>query len=152
MKLPLILLIALSALLVSCDLGPDAPRGFSLPEGNVEKGKLVFTKYQCLACHSLEGFEPASDIVDNPELSIRLGGKSTRVKTYAELLTSVINPSHKLARGYRKDKIQQDGISKMTVYNDVMTVTELVDLVTFLQTNYELVPYQRSKYHAYFNQ
>jgi len=152
MKLPFFLLIAISVILMSCDLGPESPRGFSLPEGDIEKGKLVFAKYQCLACHSLEGFEPEPNLVNNPELSVRLGGKSTRVKTYAELLTSVINPSHKLARGYKKDLIQQDGVSKMTVYNDVMTVTELVDLVTFLQSNYELAPYQRSHYHTYFNQ
>jgi sulfur-oxidizing protein SoxX len=37
----------------------------------------------------------------------------------------------------------------MTIYNDVMTVTELVNLVTFLQSNYELVPYQRTNYQFY---
>ena len=135
--------------LTSCDSGAESPRGFSLPEGNLENGKVVLLKYQCLSCHQLKGVEPPADLIDNPELSVRLGGKSTQVKTYADLLTSIINPSHKFARGYPLDKIQTEGVSKMTVYNDVLTVTELVDLVTFLQSNYELIPYQRTKYQYY---
>jgi hypothetical protein len=135
--------------LVSCDLGPESPKGFSLPEGNNEDGKLVLFKYQCLACHQIKGIEPSPDLNNNPEFSVRLGGKSTKVKTYADLLTSVINPSHKFARGYKLDTIQTDGVSKMTNYNDVMTVTELVNLVTFLQSNYELIPYQRTNYQQY---
>ncbi|MEY8200285.1 MAG: cytochrome C, partial [Colwellia sp.] len=106
-------------------------------------------KYQCLACHHINGLEPLPGLNDNPEFSVFLGGKSTKVKTYADLLTSVINPSHKFARGYKLDSIQSDGVSKMTVYNDVMTVTELVNLVTFLQSNYELVPHRGSDYQYY---
>jgi len=135
--------------LASCDLGPESPKGFSLPEGNVEDGKVVFFNYQCLSCHTLKGVEPPPDLVNNPDIAVKLGGKSTKVKTYADLLTSIINPSHKLARGYRLESIENNGESKMTVYNDVMTVTELVDLVTFLQSNYELIPYQRTNYQYY---
>lgn len=135
--------------LMSCDLGPESPKGFSLPEGNTEEGKLVFLKYQCLACHRLNGLDPLSELNDNPELAVRIGGKSTRVKTYADLLTSVINPSHKFAKRYKRSNVQVDGVSKMTLYNDVMTVTELVNLVTFLQSSYELIPYQRTDYQFY---
>lgn len=138
-----------TASLMSCDLGPKSPKGFSLPEGYSEEGKLVFLKYQCLACHRLNGLEPLSDLNNNPEISVLLGGKSNKVKTYADLLTSVINPSHKFSKGYKRINIQADGVSKMTIYNDVMTVTELVNLVTFLQSNYELIPYQRSNYQFY---
>lgn len=135
--------------LISCDLGPESPKGFSLPEGNSEEGKLVFLKYHCLACHRINGFEPLSDLKNNPDISVLLGGKSTKVKTYADLLTSIINPSHKFSKGYMRSNMQVDGVSKMTIYNDVMTVTELVNLVTFLQSNYELIPYQRSDYPFY---
>jgi hypothetical protein len=37
----------------------------------------------------------------------------------------------------------------MTVYNDVMTVTQLINLVTFLQEHYELRPYQPTTYPEY---
>ncbi len=147
LMLAIVVCIAIS--LMACDLGAESPRGFNLPAGNSDDGKLVLIKYKCLACHTINGLEPASDLIDNPELSIVLGGKSTQVKTYADLLTSVINPSHKFARGYKFDAIQTDGVSKMTIYNDVMTVTELIDLVTFLQSNYQLIPYKRNYYQSY---
>jgi len=137
-------------LLSSCDLGPDAPRGFSLPEGNADAGKAVFLKYQCLSCHKLKDMSQEG-ITDNPELNIKLGGKSTQVKTYAQLVTSVINPSHKFAKGYPLASIQVEGKSKMKVFNDVMTVQELIDLVWFLQPHYELIPYQHTSYRYYGN-
>ncbi|KGJ93735.1 hypothetical protein [Colwellia psychrerythraea] len=150
MKHLLFCLFAIVAVgLFSCDLGPKSPKGFSLPEGNIDEGKLVFLKYQCLACHVLEGLEPQPEQDNNPKFSVFLGGKNTEVKTYADLLTSVINPSHKFAKGYMLDSIQTEGVSNMTVYNDVMTVTELVNLVTFLQSNYELIPFKRSDYPYY---
>jgi len=135
--------------LISCDIGPESPQGFSLPEGDSEKGKRILLMYQCLACHRINGLEAPADLVDNPEFSVLLGGKSTKVKTYADLLTSIINPSHKFARGYKLDAVQVDGISKMTNYNEVMTVAELINLVTFLQSNYALIPYKRSNYQYY---
>lgn len=132
--------------LISCDLGPESPRGFSLPEGNVDSGKLVFLKYQCLACHQVAGLQAPEGTINNDKYNIKLGGKSTQVKTYADLLTSVINPSHKFAKGYALSVVQYDGVSKMKNYNDVMTVSELVNLTTFLQSNYQLVPYRRTVY------
>ncbi|WP_371379175.1 c-type cytochrome [Thalassotalea aquiviva] len=146
--LSMVLFVVFGFAVVSCDQGPNAPWGFSLPEGNAEQGKLVFKHYQCLSCHTLEGME-LGDIENNPDISVKLGGKSTKVKTYAELVTSIINPSHRLAVGYPKDMIQLDKHSKMPVYNDVMTVTELIDLVSFLQTQYVLVPYRRTPYYEY---
>ena len=150
MKHSILCLFAFVAVgLFSCDYGPSSPQGFSLPEGNSDEGKAVFLKYQCLACHTLDGFEPLNQQNNNPKFSVYLGGITTKVKTYADLLTSVINPSHKFAQGYKLASVQTDGVSKMTVYNDVMTVTELVNLVAFLQSNYELVPYRRSDYPYY---
>lgn len=141
-------IFALIITVMGCDLGPDSPRGFSLPNGDIEKGKLVFMKYQCLSCHKLAGVEQ-TDVIDNPDLSIRLGGERTQIKTYAELVTSVINPSHKFVTGYPYSLIKDYDKSKMKVFNDVMTVTELVDLVSFLQPKYELIPYRRTNYQHY---
>ena len=131
--------------LASCEMGKDSPRGFNLPEGDVEKGKLVFTKYECRSCHVLKGFTQA----ENPQLSVKLGGKTTRVKTYAELVTSVINPSHKFSMPYTGSAYKDGDQSKMTLYNDVMTVTELIDLVTFLQPEYKIVVNRRTGYPSY---
>lgn len=134
--------------LSACDRGPDSPRGFSLPKGDAEKGKAVFIKYRCLACHSIDD---VSDDSIEKELSVivPLGGEVRKTKTYAELVTSVINPSHKIAKVYLSGVVNADGSSKMRNYNDVMTVTELTDLVTFLQPHFNVVDYDETYYQIY---
>jgi mono/diheme cytochrome c family protein len=141
-------LAMLTLSLTSCDSGPESSRGFSLPKGNAEQGKLVFLKYQCLSCHQLKGVEQAG-IVNNPDLAIKLGGETIQVETYADLVTSIINPSHKFAKGYPSQLVQQNGVSKMKVFNDVMTVTELINLVAFLQPQYKLIHYRHTNYQFY---
>jgi sulfur-oxidizing protein SoxX len=144
----LLLSIVLTLGLQACKPGPESPIGFSLPKGDAVAGEKVFMKYQCLACHNLEGF--AYDMVNKEfEPPVLLGVTSIRVTTYADLVTSVINPSHKLARNYQLTLIQQDGVSKMLVFNDVMTVTELINLVTFLQPKYKVPHYKQTYYGPY---
>jgi sulfur-oxidizing protein SoxX len=140
--------IALILGLQACVPGPESPVGFSLPKGDAVEGEKVFMKYQCLACHNLDGY--AYEMVNKEfEPPVLLGGTSTRVKTYGDLVTSVINPSHQLAHNYPLALIQQKGVSKMLVFNDVMTVTELVNLVTFLQPNYKIPHYEYTYYGPY---
>lgn len=78
-----------------------------------------------------------------------LGGGVSRVKTYGELVTSIINPSHKLARGFPPHRVSDESGSLMSPYNDVMTVTELINLVAFLQTRYEVKPRPGYRYPVY---
>lgn len=148
----LMFLVVLSIIIIlvlqACNPGPDSVKGFRLPQGDATEGEKVFMKYQCLACHNLDGF--AYDMVNKEfEPPVLLGGTSTRVKTYAELVTSVINPSHELANKYQLALIQEDGVSKMLVFNDVMTVTELVNLITFLQPKYKVPHYEDTHYGPY---
>ena len=134
--------------LVGCNRGPDSPFGFSLPAGDAERGEAVFLKYGCLSCHTVKGLEVREvHEVENP---IVLGGHVTRVKTYAELVTSVINPSHKIAHRHAQEHMSEDGQSLMVNYNDLLTVSELVDLVTYLETHYELIPYRPTSYGPYY--
>lgn len=148
MKFLLLMLVIVPTILIGCSEGVDSPRGFSLPKGDAQIGKTVFMNYQCLSCHTLEGLEQ-DNIHKDKEISVALGGKTRRIVTYAELVTSIINPSHKLASRYLVAEVSTEGTSKMTIYNDVMTVTELVNLVAFLQPKYELVPYQPTRYGYY---
>jgi hypothetical protein len=142
--LPIVLILGLQA----CTPDPKSAKGFNMPKGDAVEGEKVFMKYQCLACHNLDGF--AYEMVNKEfEPPVLLGGTSIRVKTYADLVTSVINPSHRLAHNYRLDLIQQDGVSKMLVFNDVMTVTELVNLVTFLQPKYKIPHYEYTYFGPY---
>lgn len=119
---------------------------FKLPPGDALNGQIVFVEMQCIECHTLSGEEYIDELqeylvglgMSKRKLSIEIGNEKTRVKTYAELVTSIINPSHQLAEGYPKEHISADGKSKMPSYNDILTVNELIDLVEFLHSHYEL--------------
>jgi L-cysteine S-thiosulfotransferase len=124
----------------------DSPRGFSLPQGDAARGQATFVELHCHSCHTVDGVELPAPAGESP-IRVRLGGETTRVKTYGELVTSIIDPSHRLAPFYPLEEISApDGSSRMTVYNDVMTVTQLVDLVTFLESRYRIRPYVPTDY------
>ena len=119
--------------------------GFSLPPGDSSRGKEAFIKFQCSDCHTLTGMKDLRQGI-KPLMTLPLGGKTERVKTYEELVTSIINPSHVISPNFPGEKVSAAGRSKMPNYNSVMTVSELVDLVTFLQGQYELAPYEFTEY------
>lgn len=138
------LAIALAAL-PACAPAPTSGKGFTLPEGNVEAGQTVFVDLKCHACHTVKDLElPEIDSEFNPKVD--LGGKVVRISTYGELVTSIINPSHKLSRRYSEEAVAENGESKMKNYNDAMTVKQLTDLVAFLQSRYELAPVEPTYY------
>ena len=138
---------ACAAAIAGCDRDMMSERGFSLPDGDAVAGRDTFVYMQCYQCHYIEGEEfPEIPGMDPP--FVELGGPVTRVKTYGDLVTSIINPSHKLAEGYAEELVSEDGQSKMYVYNRYMTVQELVDLVMFLQPHYDVVA-PKYEYHLY---
>jgi mono/diheme cytochrome c family protein len=140
LSIPTLLLVSLAAL-GGCDQDRAmSERGFRLPEGNATAGRETFLYMHCNQCHTINGEELPT--VAGFEPFVELGGSLTRVKTYGELVTAIINPSHKLADGYPEDVVSDNGKSKMYVYNGFMTVQELTDLVMFLQSHYEVVPPQ----------
>ena len=123
--------------LSACEADRMSEKGFSLPEGNALAGREAFVYMHCHECHTVTGEEfPALPLADPP--FVELGGKVTRVKTYGELVTSIINPSHKLAKGYPVEMVTNNNESKMPVYNGYMTVQELIDIVAFLQPHYDV--------------
>ena len=141
--------VALLTLIAGCDAGPKSARGFTLPDGDVEAGKAAFLGFRCYDCHTIKGVD--LPVAEQPgQVLVHLGGKVGRIKTYGELVTSIINPSHRLAKGYAEANVAREGKSNMTVYNDVMTVRELTDLVAFLQSHYELRVYEPTHYSPYF--
>ena len=122
-------------LISSCN---DQAHGFALPEGDIEKGKATFQRLTCNECHHISDIEWKGG---SDNLKILLGGETSTPKSYGDLVTSVINPSHKIARSYKEQTTAlttEEGLSKMKNYNEVMTVQELVDLVTFLQSEYKV--------------
>ena len=138
-----------SCLLAGCTPDPKSGQGFSLPDGDAVRGKAVFVQLQCHACHTVSGVE-FEKIEASEEDMVQLGGVTPRVKTYGDLVTSIINPSHRFALGYSDEEIKTDGDSRMRLYNDEMTVAELIDLVAFLQAHYDVEAYQPTPYMPYY--
>ena len=132
-----LMLVAAAVLLAACDRDPMSERGFRLPEGNAMAGRETFQYMQCNQCHTIA--DETLPLVPGYEPYVELGGQVTRVKTYGELVTSIINPSHKLAEGYAEELVSEGGESKMYVYNGYMTIQELIDLVAYLQPHYDVV-------------
>ena len=126
-----------SMMLGACD--PEAvmsARGFRLPDGDAETGREAFLYMQCHQCHTIKGETLPVLPGENPPY-VELGGTVTQVKTYGQLVTSIINPSHKLATGYAEEVVSEGGESHMYIYNQHMTVQELIDLVMYLQPYYD---------------
>ena len=115
---------------------PESPFGFRLPDGDADAGRQAFVDLGCNACHEVAGvpIESAEGITH-----VRLGGKTTHLKTHGELVTSIINPSHKIAPQHRGAVLDGESVMTYLYLNQVMTVQELVDLVAFLQPTYEVV-------------
>jgi len=135
----LISALALTAAgLAGCDSDPMSEIGFRLPEGDPVAGRETFLYMQCNECHTVyEEQLPEIPFAEPPY--VQLGGPVSSVKTYGQIVTGIINPSHDLARGYAEEVVSEEGESKMYNYNRYMTVQELIDLVAFLQPHYDVV-------------
>ena len=141
---------ALSYMMMGCAPAPESGRAFRLPDGDPIIGQQAFLSLQCHACHTISGVDLPSINLEAP-VTVMLGGPTTRVKTYGELVTSIINPSHKLIKRYPEEEISSEGQSFMPTVNEFMTVQQLIDLVAFLQDQYQVVvpePYPYTPYYS----
>ena len=132
-------LVSLLALVTGCVRTEKSATGFRLPDGDAERGRILFTELRCHECHRLDGIElqQAATGLARPVL---LGGETLYAKTDGDLVTSIIHPSHRISRVYPTELVSVDGKSKMRDYNDALTVRQLIDLVAFLHSRYRTVP------------
>ena len=122
--------------------------GVFLPQGDALQGEAHFVSLGCVNCHVVVGAELPEPAADSP-IRVRLGSRTGRTLTYGQLVTSIVNPSHRLATRYRKDEVSEQGQSLMVNLNDVITVAQLTDLVAFLQAHYEKAERPGYKYPVY---
>jgi len=138
--------------LTACSEEGKPVRGFYLPQGDAAAGQEVFIGYKCYSCHDIPGVEMPERAFD-PPFVVTLGGKIQRVNNYGELLTAVVYPDHRLAQDYLAQLMaaqKEAGVSPMPYFGDEMTVTELINLVEFLNGQYErLLPQDYNGYYPY---
>ncbi len=125
---------------VGCMPSKESGAGFRIPEGSVEMGKMTFVNLECINCHSIAGVTDLVEPVRPRDIHVVLGGETTRVKTYGQLVTSIIYPSHIIRPQYRSSYVDRDGNSEMPDFTENMSVRQMIDLVTFLETTYKVVP------------
>ncbi len=130
---------ALLAMAAACDSGRHSASGFRLPPtGDIERGKAAFVSLGCNNCHEVAGV-PLPQPVTKPATTVVLGGATTKDIGDGYLVTSIINPGHRLAR-YPRSQITVAGKSRMPEYADNITVRQLTDIVAFLQSRYVVRP------------
>jgi hypothetical protein len=141
-----VILLALPA----CSEEGKPVRGFVLPEGDIAQGEQVFVDFNCHGCHTIPDMEfPDTDFT--PPFILEIGGEVYRVKTYGELLTSVVNPDHIISPKYiamLESANREAVISPMPYFGEEMTVAELIDVVEFLHAQYSRL--QPQYYRGYY--
>jgi hypothetical protein len=142
-------LVGMIALLAGgCDQDGIKVRGFILPEGDAAQGQETFVELGCPACHTVAKTE-----ITQPEgapFSVQLGGKFLQVKHYGDLLTSIVNPDHRVLPPYNKESASEGKVtSPMPDFTQKMSVRQMIDVVEFLHGKYEKMPNYGGKYYYY---
>jgi hypothetical protein len=120
-----------------CQTGRHSTAGFHLPpDGQAERGRLAFVANKCHDCHTVSGVELPDPPPGSPK-PIPLGGVVRAAIPDSHLFTSVVHPSYKLAN-YPIEEVTVQGRSLMPSYAESMTVSELTDIVEFLQAHYQV--------------
>lgn len=126
-------------LIVGCPMSEKSPLGFRLPEGSIWKGKTAFVDLGCIQCHSVVDEDLMPELTTPRKVHVVLGGEVTRVKTYGQLVTSIINPSHVISAKPQSEYTDSEGKSLMPDFSEAMTVRQMIDIAEFLQARYEVV-------------
>jgi L-cysteine S-thiosulfotransferase len=127
------------ASLAGCAGDARSGHGFRLPDGDAEAGRRAFVELRCHVCHTAPGVDAKFE--GTPATDVPLGGPVTRVQSYGELVTAIINPSHRIVLKVPQAPASPSEPSPMEFarLNDHLTVQQLIDLVAFLQSTYQVV-------------
>lgn len=128
--------------LASCATHPDYATQFRFPVewGSIAEGQATFVDLECHQCHTVNGVALAPYVGESPVM-LELGGTIVYAKTYADLVTSIINPNHVVSDKYLSTlpRDARRGAATIMPFQDHMTVSQLVDLVMFLNSRYVLL-------------
>lgn len=141
MKTGVLFLSALltAGLLAGCNRDRQMGKGFVFPGGDAVRGQKAFVDLECYHCHRVDGLPELPGPVAPTEKVVILGGKVAKVRTYGDLVTAIIHPRYELSEKLLNRAAFAE--SPMRPMNDRMSVTQMLDIVAFLQPQYkELEP------------
>jgi mono/diheme cytochrome c family protein len=143
----LVYVLGVSAITISCTknteqepahraTGEHAPANwkFTLPPGDAAEGRRLFIEAECYKCHEIEG--ESFPVVGEgekgagPELSQMAGMHPPEF--FAE---SIVNPNAVIdPQDKEMGFLGLDGTSEMPTYSDALTVKQVSDLATYLNS------------------
>ncbi|WOJ92420.1 c-type cytochrome [Congregibacter variabilis] len=143
------LIAVFGGVLLSACSGEKPPvKGFVLPDGDIEKGAMVFVEMGCAQCHTV-----ADSDIQQPQdskIQVKLGGNIRYVKHYGDLLTSIVIPDHRISSRYQPPTGEKDiEASPMPNFTGDMSVAQLIDVAEFLHSKYTTIPTYAGKYYYY---
>ena len=130
-------IIILMSSLLACTPSKKSAAGFHLPDGDAERGKAAFVALKCHECHQVAGVELPSSTIPVP---VALGGIVFYPKTDGQLITAIVDPARRVGPGLVKDAIRVSTLSHMSQSSAEMTLRQLIDVVTFLHSAYDVRP------------
>ncbi len=111
-------------------------------QGDLNRGQQAFLRLECNQCHVVDDVDLPAFSGPRP-VTVDLGGDLYLAKTCGDLVTSIINPDHVLSENYLdqlpREVRRRTNSSPMYLKKD-MLVTELIDIVAFLNSRYRLLP------------
>ena len=120
----------------ACSTARDPAKGFRLsPNGDPHRGKAAFVEFGCTRCHTVQGARLPQPTIQ----TVNLGGSVIHQPSDGYLVTAIINPAYHEVQ-YPAAGSARGGQSQMPEFADHMTVRQLTDIVTYLQTRYALSP------------
>lgn len=134
-----VVLICAGIGLAGCAQGRKSAAGFRLPDGDPVRGRQVFVEMKCHTCHRVAGVDLPAPVAD-PPVGVTLGGVVASPPTDGTLVTAIIDPSHERLAAYPPERVASGRLSRMGDFSEAMRVRDLIDLVAFLQSRYEIEP------------
>jgi sulfur-oxidizing protein SoxX len=132
-------LAAAATLGTACVAMHKSSAGFHLPDGDPRTGRQVFADMRCHACHQVPGEEFPPPVAD-PPVNVALGGVVPYPRADGELMTAIVDPSHRIVTRDLRHRVRDERLSRMGDLRDHMTVAEMVDLVAYLHSLYHVQP------------
>lgn len=127
-----------AAVIVSAVIAEPLPDQKTIvPAGSENAGKTLFVEKGCYQCHVAGDIKtPASELDDS--LLINLGGRDHAGWTRDDFARAIMSPQHTVSEEYRRvmmslgDNFKAEN-SPMPGFNDILSVSDLIHLTTFLE-------------------
>jgi hypothetical protein len=112
------------------DAAPPSPVKAWLPAGDPAAGRDAFVALQCHACHEVKS-DPSVPMLTAVDPGPVLGPPTLGLFSQGELVSAIVVPTHSVMDYGGKPPGGE--LSRMGDFTEVMTVRQLVDIVSYLQ-------------------